>query len=113
MSRTMQVRISIVPFFRPSFRGLFPKLHRYLQEAGVEVDDYKVSLYNLITELERLLYSPGLDDRFKKVIEKYRPRLIHLQKGLEERIASAMAHEIDPILYQIEDTFSELEDDLI
>lgn len=112
MSRTMQVRISIVPFFRPSFKALFPKLNRYLQDSGVEIDDYKTTLYHLIVELERLLYASDVNSRFRKVIEKYMPILTPLRKGIEERIASARATEIDPILYQIEDTFFELEKDL-
>ena len=113
MSKTMQVRISIVPFYHPSFKGIFPKLHRSLRDAGVEIDDYRVSLYHLITELERLLYRSDLEGRFREVIETYRPRLFPLQKAVEERIASARAAEIDPFLYDIEDAFEDLEGDLM
>ncbi len=113
MSKTMQTRISIVPFFSPSFKGLFPKLNRYLLDEGVEIDDYKVSLYHLIIELERILYKPDISPLLKEVIEKYRQRLTSLHGLVEQRIASAMASEIDPILYDIEDAFSELEKDLM
>jgi hypothetical protein len=109
----MQTRISIVPFFHPSFKGLFPKLNKYLLDEGVEIDDYKVSLYHLITELERILFKQDLNPLFKEVIEKYRQRLTSLHRQVEQRIATATASEIDPILYDIEDAFAEFEKDLM
>ena len=113
MSKTMQTRISIIPFFNPSFKGLFPKLNRYLLDEGVEVDDYKVSLYHLIDEFERILYKSGLYPHFREIIEKYRLRLTSLHTKVEEKIASSMAVEIDSILYEIEVVFAEIEKDLM
>ncbi len=113
MSKTMQTRISIIPFFRPSFKALFPKLNRYLQDEGVEVDDYKVSLYQLITELERILYKSDMNPHFREIIQEYKPRFTSLHRDVEQKMASMRALEIDPILYEIEDAFAALEDDLM
>ncbi len=113
MSKTMQVRISIIPFFSPSFKDLFPKLNQYFLDEGVEVDDYKASLYHLITELERLFYKSDLSPPFREIIEKYRPKLTSLHRKVEQKIASSRALEIDSILYEIEDAFAEFEKDLM
>lgn len=111
MSRFMQIRIQIQAVYRPDLRAHFPKLARVLEELRADVDPYTVSLYSLVTELERALHGdlrPGL----RRVMESHLGALVQMRNAVDEKLSTWEHRGLDELLYAMEDRFQDLERDL-
>jgi hypothetical protein len=111
MSRFMQIRIHLEPVYKPDFQAHFPKLAEVLDELGMDIDLRRVTLYQLIQELERALYG-DVRPHVRDTLQLHMPALRTLQKGVEEKLSTWQREGLDPLLYQIEDAFELLERDL-
>ena len=112
MSKYMQIRIHLEPFYRPELKDHFPKLARALDEMGVEVDPRRKTLYHIVEDLERGLY---LDVRpaLKEIIRSHlSSHLTPLRNAIEGKLAAWKLEGLDELLYRLEDAFEDLERDL-
>jgi hypothetical protein len=113
MSKYMQLTVRIHPYYnKTGLKKAYPRLaHRlsYLDEAWVEGNP---SLFEIIGKLDQLLYQLEGDPPFRELLLKHRSALHRLYEDIEERIADWHLAEADRLLYQIEDIFDDIEDEL-
>jgi hypothetical protein len=112
MSKHMQLKVRIRPYYNKGLNKAYPKLaHRlsYLDEAWVERDP---SLFEIIAKLDQLLYQLEGDPPFRELLLRHRSALHRLYEDIEERIADWHLAKADQLLYKIEDIFDEIEREL-
>lgn len=107
----MQIRLRLEAVYRPELRDHFPKLSRALEEMGIKIDPGRSTLYHIVEELERGLYSP-VSPVLKDTVKAHMDRLLALRKAIEERLAAWKLEGLDELLYKLEDSFEDLEKDL-
>jgi hypothetical protein len=112
MSKYMQLRVRIRPYYKKGLKKAYPRLsHRlsYLDEAWVEQDP---SLFEIIAKLDKLLYQLEGDPPFREILLRHRSALHRLYEDIEERIADWHLAKADRLLYEIEDIFDGIEHEL-
>ena len=111
MSKYMQITVTVRPFYQVELRETFPKLARHLGYLNKELVEKNPSLYELVTQLDKLLYAfDGTE--LREVLLRHRQELQRLHKSVEEEIANWNLAQADRLLYQIEDIFEEIESEL-
>ncbi|MEJ2070964.1 MAG: hypothetical protein P8X65_02505 [Syntrophobacterales bacterium] len=111
MSKHMQITVTVNPFYQEDFEQAFPKLARHLSYLDAPLVKSNPSLYGLVTRLDKLLYAFD-GTKLREVLLPHREKLLSLHKSIEENIGSWNLAQADRLLYNIEDIFDEIEDEL-
>ena len=113
MSKYMQLTVRVQSYYmKNEMKKAYPSLaHRlsYLDEAWVEGGP---SLFEITGKLDELLYRVEGDPPFRELLLKHKAGLHRLYEEIEERIADWQLAKADRLLYQIEDIFDDIEDEL-
>ncbi len=111
LSRFMQIRIRLEPAYRPKLDAHFPRLARVLEELGVKANPQRVTLYDLVGELERASEGQARSP-VCKALQKHLHGLVKLRDLIREKLARWEPEGLDGLLYKLEDLFQDLEGDL-
>ncbi len=109
MSKHMQLTVRVRPYYTKGLEKAYPRLaHRlsYLDVAWVEGEP---SLFEIVANLDKLLYQLEGDPPVREILLQHRARLHELYEGIEERIADWRLAKADRLLYEMEDIFDEIE----
>lgn len=107
----MQITVTVRPFYQVELRETFPKLARHLGYLDQDLVKRNPSLYELVTQLDKLLYAFD-GTQLREVLLRHRKELQSLHKSIEEEIANWNLARADWLLYHIEDVFEEIESEL-
>ena len=111
MSKYMQITVTVYPYYQEEFEQAFPKLARHLSYLDAPLVKSNPSLYRLVTQFDKLLYTFD-GTKLRKVLLPHRKKLQALHKSIEDNIANWNLAEADKLLYNIEDIFDEIEAEL-
>ncbi|MGQ9921596.1 MAG: hypothetical protein ACUVRZ_09760 [Desulfobacca sp.] len=111
MSRTMQLTVVVRPFYQPDFQAAFPRLARHLGHLQPDLAARNPSLYELAGRLDHLLYIFD-GTPLRTVLLPQRAKILALHKEIEGQIASWRLAQADALLYQLEDIFDDIEQQL-
>ena len=111
MSKYMQLTVTLRPYYQRDLEGTYPKFERHLRHLDPDLAKRNPSLYELVGQLDQLLL------RFEgtqlgKVLSRHKEKLKTLYKNAGEHIADWKLAQADRLLYDIEDTFDEIESEL-
>jgi hypothetical protein len=109
----MQIDIRILPFFEKPFEKEFPKITGLLKGASYEKAlEEEASLYVLLDSLVSLSRDPMFSSTVKERMLPYVDRMQRVKRVARECLISRKLNELDGFLYQIEDLFGDLENNL-
>ena len=107
----MQITVKVNPYYQEGFDRTYPRLARHLGYLEAPLVKSNPSLYDLVTRLDKLLYSfDGTE--LREVLLRHREKLQSLRKGIEENLADWHLAQVDKLLYAVEDVFAEMEAEL-
>lgn len=112
MSKYMQMKVSILPYYKKGLGEAYPEIARrlgFLDEAWVEEGP---SLFEIVGRLDRLLYELEGDPPFREILLQHKTTLHRYYEEIEEQIADWHLAKVDQILYKMEDIFDEIEREL-
>ncbi|MBM4285980.1 MAG: hypothetical protein FJ128_12155 [Deltaproteobacteria bacterium] len=112
MSKYMQLRITIVPYYEKDFKNTYPKLARQLRYGKSDLAEPNPSLYDLVGQLDKLLYTFD-GTPLRDALFPHREVLLNLHKKIEENIAHRNLAQVDQLLYKLEDVFDNIESELL
>jgi hypothetical protein len=108
MSKYMQLKVSVKPYYQKNLEDTYPNLARRLKALDQDLVERNPSLYELAGRLDNLLYKfDGTPVR--EVLLRYREKLRNFHKGIEENIADWNLAQADDLLYKLEDIFDKIE----
>ena len=107
----MQITVTVNPFYEEELEQAYPNLARHLGYLDAPLVKSNPSLYGLVTQLDKLLYAFD-GTKLREVLLPHREKLIGLHKSIEEHIGSWNLAQADRLLYDIEDIFDEIEEEL-
>ncbi len=108
MSKHMQIRIKILPYYKGKMEGAYPKLTRHLGYLDTQWANENLSLYDLAEQLDQILYHYE-GTRLREALLPHGDKLKKLQKEIETKVAEWKLSDADQLLYQLEDIFEEIE----
>ena len=108
MSRTMQLTVVVKPFYQPDFQAAYPRLARHLGYLQPDLVARNPSLFELAGRLDHLLYVFDTTP-LRTALLPHRTRILALHKASEEQIADRRLAQADALLYQLEDIFDDIE----
>jgi hypothetical protein len=111
MSKYMQLTVSVRPYYPKDLEGTYPNLERHLRRLDAELVRHDPSLYELVGQLDQLLYRAE-GTPLRKVLLRHREKLQDLHKNIRENIADWKLAPADRLLYSVEDIFAEIESEL-
>lgn len=107
----MQITVTVRPYYQVELEETYPKLARHLGYLDADLVKRNPSLYELVTKLDKLLYTFD-GTPLREVLLRHREKLLSLHKSIEENIADWHLAQADRLLYAIEDIFDEIESEL-
>lgn len=110
MSKYMQLTVTVRPYYQKDLAATYPKLAHYLKYFDSGLADRNPSLYELVGQLDQLLYRLE-GTPFRGVLLRHAENLRNTHKLIQEKMADWKLAEVDKLLYSIEDTFDEMEMD--
>ncbi len=108
MSKHMQLTITIRPHYSESLKDVYPRLAQHLARVDHELSESSPSLYQLADRLDHILYKHE-GTRLREVLLRHRDNLQQLHKKIRGHLADWKLAEADRLLYQMEDTFDDIE----
>ena len=111
MSKTMQLTVTVRPYYQKDLQGTYPKLARDLGYLDSSLANRNPSLYELVGQLDQLLYRHD-GTPLREVLLRHSEKLRNQYKIIQENIADWKLAQADKLLYSIEDTFDEIESEL-
>jgi hypothetical protein len=111
MSKYMQLTVTVRPHYQTGLAGSYGKLARHLSYLDASLAERNPSLYELAGQLDQLLYR-FQGTPLREVLLRHGDRLRKLHKSIEAHIADWKLAAADRLLYEIEDTFAEIESEL-
>ena len=109
MSKYMQLTVRIRPYYPKGLEKAYPRIAErlaYLHEKWLEEEP---SLFEIAGRLDTLLYQLEGDPPFREILLHHRPKLHKLYEDIQAQIADWHLAKADKFLYEIEDTFDEIE----
>ena len=111
MSRYMQLSVTVQPHYPGDIEGTYPKLARHLGRLDADLLNRNPSLYKLAEQLDQILYRFD-GTQLGAVLLRHRENLQRLRKSVQDNIANWSLAQADRLLYDLEDTFDEIEREL-
>lgn len=111
MSKTMQLTVTVRPYYPKDLQGTYPKLAHHLGILDSNLVDRNPSLYELVGQLDQLLYHHD-GTTLRGVLLRHSEKLRTQYKIIQENIADWKLSQADKMLYLIEDTFEDIESEL-
>lgn len=111
MSKHMQLKVSVSPYYEKDLEGTYPGLVRHLRHLDAGLSDRNPSLFELAEKLDSLLYQFD-GTKVREVLLKHKDPLKKLVKDIQENIADWNLAQADKLLYRIEDIFDAIEAEL-
>ncbi|WP_300460203.1 hypothetical protein [Desulfobacula sp.] len=111
MSKHMQLTVIVRPYYEKDLEGTYPKLVRYLSHQDSSFADQNPSLYELVGQLDLLLYRFD-GTPIREVLLLHKKALQDTYKQIQDHIANRHLDQADKLLYRIEDIFDEIESEL-
>jgi hypothetical protein len=112
MSKYMQMKVAIAPYYPKGFKKAYPKLAHALSLIDEAVVEKEPGLFELVGKLDKLLYQLEGNEPVRKIILQHRQKLFDLYEEIEGDIADWQLAKADQALYKMEDTFDEIEREL-
>lgn len=112
MSKYMQLRVHIDPFYSKGFKETYPRIAQGLQFLDEDWVGKDRSLFDIVGKLDQLLYQLEAVPPVRQILLKYKSKLHRLYEEIEEQIADWHLAEADKRLYRMEDIFDEIEREL-
>jgi hypothetical protein len=112
MSKYMQMKTRIHPYYTKRFRDAFPNIAVRLgrvDEAWIEAGP---SLFDIVARLDKLLYELEGNPPFREILLGHKKALQRLYETVEENIGDWHLAKADKALYEMEDIFHEIEREL-
>ena len=109
MSKYMQMKVHILPYYKKGFRETYPNVAKRLGLLDEALVEEGPSLLELLKRLDQLLYQLEEDPPFRELLLKHRGALFDLYEEVEGHIADWRLAKADQALYKIEDLFDEIE----
>jgi len=111
MSRYMQLKVTVLPYYPKDLQGAYPKLARELGYLDSGLADRSPSLYEIVGQLDQILYRHD-GTPLREVLLRHSEKLRKQYKSIQENIADWKLAQADKILYSIEDTLDDIESEL-
>ncbi len=108
MSKHMQIKVTVSPYYQTGLGDTYPKLARHLGYLEPELVQRNPSLYELAGHLDQLLYTFD-STPLRDVLLRHREKLQKLYKSIEKDIADWNLAQADKLLYNLEDIFDDIE----
>jgi hypothetical protein len=112
MSKYMQMKVTIVPYYQAGFKKAYPKLTHALSLVDKAITEKEPALFELVGRLDKLLYQLDGNEPVRKIILQHRQKLFDLYEDIEGDIADWQLAKADQALYKMEDAFDEIEREL-
>ena len=112
MSKHMQMRVRIDPFYKKGFGEAYPRISRGLAYLGDDWTKKEISLFEIVGQLDQLLYQLEADPPIREIVLKHKSALHGLYESIQEKIGDWHLAEADQLLYKMEDIFDEIEREL-
>ena len=111
MSKYMQIKVAVTPFYQGDFAHAYPRLARHLGTLDRPLVEGNPSLYALAARIDQLLYTFD-GTKLREVLLRHREKLQGLTAGIDENLSSWHLAQADKLLYQVEDVFEAIETEL-
>ncbi len=111
MSKYMQIKVAVAPFYQGEFGQAYPRLARQLGYLDRPLVESNPSLYALSAQLDKLLYTFD-GTALREVLLWHREKLQSLKANIDENLSNWNLAQADKLLYQLEDVFDEIEAEL-
>jgi len=111
MSKYMQLKVNVSPYYQTDLEGTYPNLARRLRTLAPDLVDRNPSLYEIAGQTDKLLYTFD-GTPLREILLQHRENLKNLHKGIEENIADWNLAQADRLLYKLEDIFEKIESGL-
>ncbi|MFO7666815.1 MAG: hypothetical protein R6V76_09370 [Desulfobacterales bacterium] len=111
MSKYMQLRVTVSPYYQKDLQETYPKLARNLGYLDPSLPTRDPSLYELVGQLDRLLYRHD-GTKLREALLRHAEKLRNYYKNIQDNIADWKLAQADKLLYSIEDTFDDIESEL-
>jgi hypothetical protein len=108
MSKHMQLKVIVNPYYQKDMQKVYPKLVKHLEYQDPDLAGRNPSLYELAGMVDQLLYKFD-GTPLREVFFKYKDKLQKAYYAIEESIADWKLAQADKLLYNIEDIFDEIE----
>ena len=86
MSKYMQIKVAVTPFYQGEFGQAYPRLARHLGYLDRPLVDSNPSLYALTAQLDKLLYTFD-GTKLREVLLRHREKLQGLKANIDENLA--------------------------
>ena len=111
MSKYMQLKVEVQPYYPQNLEDTYPHLARNLKSLAEDLVEKNPSLYAIAAQLDKLLYTfDGTPVR--EVLLRHQDNLRRLYKEITGHIADWHLAEADQLLYQLEDIFDKIDSEL-
>lgn len=111
MSRNMQLKITVSSFYEKSITAVYPNLARHLERIDKNLIERDPSLYELTKDLDLILYRYD-GTQLRQVLMQHKDDLKKCYRHIEKKIAEWDLSAADQLLYQLEDQFMKIEEQL-
>jgi hypothetical protein len=112
MSKHMQMKVRIEPFYRNGFGKAYPAIARGLEFLDEDWTKKERSLFEISGKVDKLLYQLEAVPPVREIVLKHKSTLHELYERIEAEIGDWHLAEADKLLYKIEDIFDEIEREL-
>ncbi len=109
MSKYMQLKVSINPYYQEGFEKAYPRVARRFSYVDEALLGENPSFFEIAAKFDKLLYELEGDPPFRELLLKYRSTLYNLYEEVQDRIADWHLAKADQLLYKMEDIFDEIE----
>jgi len=112
MSKYMQMKIQIQPYYSKNLAEAYPSMAKRLSRADEAWVESGPSLFHIVGKLDSLLYKREGDTPFREILLSQKKSLQTLYETVEENVADWKLAKADAALYKMEDIFDEIEREL-
>ena len=111
MSKYMQVDIRIIPFYEKPFEKRFPNMAGLLKRMShKDLVERGISFYEMADYLETIIDNPQTPSDVRNQLGPYVEKIMELKEIAREHLLARRLNDLDQVLYQMEDQFTDLED---
>jgi hypothetical protein len=109
MSKHMQLTVDVRPYYQETLQAVYPKLVANLSSSKALEPDEEPSIYDLVGNLDKLLYALDGNPACKEILLKHKDQLKKLHADIAGYIADWKLAPADQALYKLEDIFDDIE----